>query len=208
MCWESLQQNQALVKLLLMISKYHCLSCSENKLFQTCFVQNDFLLKATVAKLIEHHHPTLTTCVTSIQTHFPAWNKVQTGEKKQVLNGHSAPLLFFSGADGLGDVFLWRLGAQRHFTCVKLVHVPVWRLDGQIAADLESLVRLLDGGAGRDPTAHWTPTDQPGHFCKRHRLTGQTEQSGFVGAGAQHWTEGRQSGQEERGWSLETQQGH
>lgn len=180
LCWETLQQNQVLVKLLWMISKYHWLSYSENKWFQTCFGRNDFLLKATVAKLIQHHHPTLTTWVTSKQTLFPAWNKKV--KDKQVLNGRSAPLLFFSGTDGLVDVFLWRLGAVRHFTCVNLVHVPVWRLDVQIAAYLVSLVRSVDGGAGRDPTAHWTPTDQPGHFCKRHRLTGQTEQSGFVGA--------------------------
>lgn len=101
--------------------------------------------------------------------------------KKQIRNGHCAPLLFFSGTVWLVDVFLWSLGAQRHFTCVNLIRVPVWRPEGQIAADLESLVRLLNSAAGRDPSAHWTPTSQPAHICKRHRLTGQTDQSGFVG---------------------------
>ena len=57
-------------------------------------------------------------------------------------------------------------------------------MDGQIAADVESLVRLLNSDAGGDLTAHWTPTSQPAHICKTLRLTGQTgqtEQSGFVG---------------------------
>ena len=80
------------------------------------------------------------------------------------------------------NAFLFvRLGAQRHSTCVNLTAVPVWRLDGQIAADLESLVWLLNSGAGRDPSAHWTPSSQPAHICKRPRLTGQTDQRGFVG---------------------------
>lgn len=48
---------------------------------------------------------------------------------------------------------------------------------------MESLVWLLNGGAGRDPTAHWTPTSQPADVCKWHRLTGQTDQSGCVGRG-------------------------
>ncbi len=101
--------------------------------------------------------------------------------KKQVRNGHCAPLLSFSGTEGLVDVFLWSLGAQRHFTCVNLIRVPVCRLDVQIAADLESVVCLLNSRAGRDPTAHWTPSSQPADICKRHRLTGQTDQSGLVG---------------------------
>ena len=118
---------------------------------------------------------------TSFLTWKPCHEQTAQRVKKQMLNAHSAPLLFFSGTVGLVDVFLCSLGAQRHFTCVNLIHVPVWRLDGQIAADLEGLVCLLNSGAGRDPTAHWTPTKQPAHICKRHRLTGQTDQRGFVG---------------------------
>ena len=118
---------------------------------------------------------------TSFLTSKPCYEQTAQTVKKQILNAHSGPLLFFSGTLWLVDVLLWSLGARRHFTCVNLVHVPVWRLDGQIAADLESLVWLLNSGAARDPTAHWTPSRQPGHICKRHRLTGQTDQSGFVG---------------------------
>lgn len=118
---------------------------------------------------------------TSFLTCEPCNEQTAQTVKKQIWNGACAPLLFFSGTVWLVDVLLCSLGAQRHFTCVNLLHVPVWRLDGQIAADLESAVRLLNGGAGRDPTAHWTPSSQPAHICKRHRLTGQTDQRGFVG---------------------------
>lgn len=119
--------------------------------------------------------------VPSFLTCKPCNEQTAQRGKKQIWNGHSAPLLLFSGTVWLFDVFLCSLGAQRHFTCVNLIHVPVWRLDVQIAADLESLVWLLNSGAGRDPTAHWTPSSQPADICKRHRLTGQTDQSGFVG---------------------------
>ena len=118
---------------------------------------------------------------TSSLTCKPCNEQTAQTVKKQIVNAHSAPLLLFSGTLWLVDVFLWSLGAHRHFTCVNLIHVPVWHLDGQIAADSESLVRLLNSGAGRDPSAHWTPTRQPAHICKRHRLTGQTEQRGCVG---------------------------
>lgn len=99
---------------------------------------------------------------------------------KQILGGHSALLLFRSTVRLL-DVFLWRLGTQRCFARVNLIHVPVWRLDVQIAADLETLVWLLNSDTGRDPTAHFIPIRQPGHICKGHRLTQQTDQRGFVG---------------------------
>ena len=118
---------------------------------------------------------------TSLLTCEPRHEQTAQTVKKQMWDGHSAPLLFFSATVGLVDGFLCSLGAQRHFTFVNLLHVPVWRLDGQKAADLESLVRLLNSGAGRDPTAHWTPSSKPAHICKRHRLTGQTDQTGFVG---------------------------
>lgn len=101
--------------------------------------------------------------------------------KKRVLNGHSGPLLFFSGTAQLVDGFLWSLGARWHFTCVNLIHVPVWRLDGQVAAHLECPVWLLNSSAGRNPVAHQTPGSQPGHICKGDRQTGQTDQSGFAG---------------------------
>lgn len=140
---------------------------------------------AADAKLIQHLHLTVTTFITSMQTAFLTWKPCheQTAQrvKQQIVNTHPAPLLFFSETLWLLDLLLWTLGAHRHFTCVKLVVVPVWRLDGQIAADLESLVWFLNSGAGRDPTAHWTATNQPAHICKRPRLSGQTEQSGFVG---------------------------
>ena len=140
-------------------------------------------------------------------TSFLTWKpcNAQTAQRvnKQVWNGRSAPLHSFSGTVWL-DVFLWAGGAQRHFTCVKLIHVPVWRLDGQIAANLESLVWLLNSGAGRNPAAQWTPTSQPGHICKRHRLTGQTDQIDFAGLElSTGWREDCQDGgREARAWKY------
>lgn len=79
---------------------------------------------------------------------------------------------------------LWGLGAQGHLTCVHLLTEPLCSFDGQIAADLESLVRLLDRPAGSDPAAHWTSVPQPGNICQTLWGAGQnseTDQSGRAG---------------------------
>ena len=91
------------------------------------------------------------------------------------------PLLVIGGTDRPADSFLWILGAQRHFACEDFLHIPVWSLDGQRAAHLESLLCFLNSWTGPDPRADWIPIQQPADLCKRQRLSGQTEQSGFVG---------------------------
>lgn len=138
-------------------------------------------LNAADAKLIQQCHLTVTTSITSIESKVETCPRQWKSTKTKAAGFHCAPLLVSIETLGLVDGFLRAAGAHRHFTCINLVAVPVWRLDGQRAADVESAVRLLNSGAGRDPSAHWTPSSQPADICKRHRLTGHTDQSGFVG---------------------------
>lgn len=144
---------------------------------------NQLTQHSAIAKQKQLVHPTVTIFITGIAT-YNISKPCSIKQHKQERSRCSTVILvlLFSAAVWLLDHFLWSRGAQRHFTFVDLILVPVWRLDGQIAADLESLVWLLNSGAGRDPTAHWTPIRHPGNICKTHRQqTGQTDQSGFVG---------------------------
>lgn len=78
--------------------------------------------------------------------------------------------------------FLKGAWTHGHFTCVGPVLAEVRSSKGQKAAELESLVEVLNCGAGRCPFGDRTPVDQPAHLCEADRhLPRQTDQSGLAG---------------------------
>ena len=78
--------------------------------------------------------------------------------------------------------FLKGAWTHGHFTCVAPVLAEVTSSKGQMAAELESLVGVLNCGAGPSPFGDRTPVDQPAHLCEADRhLPCQTDQSGMAG---------------------------
>ena len=78
--------------------------------------------------------------------------------------------------------FLKGAWTHGHFTCVAPVLAEVTSSKGQMAAELESLVGVLNCGAGPSPFGDRTPVDQPAHLCEADRhLPCQTDQRGLAG---------------------------